>query len=155
MKNVAASLILASLAEARRQAVESAAPSRLDVLADKLAGRAFALVATFGIVEPSLVRAALLRLFLLFVVYVTYLVTAWALYSLFPSIVEWFLMSVPTITVELDPLESSDTMPADASSQSKDLSLSDPKKPGKIQCWDPSTGCRLGEVAAMSEKVSR
>lgn len=146
--------LLASAAKVVARETKPPTLTRLDVFADKLAGRAFAFLAAFGIVEPGLIRAALLRVFLLVTVYVTYRVTAWALYSLFPSVVEWCLMSVPTITVELAPLESSDSMPAGSASQSKDLALPDPKRPGKIQCWDPSTGCRLGEVAAMTEKVS-
>ena len=133
---------------------------RLGVLVDQLAGRLFSEASTLGLVEPAaLLRATLLRLFLVVVAYFTYRLTVWAIYSLFPSLIEWCILSVPTITVKLDLLEASDAIPPIAAAkqqqqqqQSKDLSLADPMRPGKIQCWDPATGSHLGEVIAMSEK---
>jgi len=102
----------------------------------------------------SALKEAFPRLLVLFLIYFTYKLTTWALFTLFPTISEWLFTSIPTITVNLQPYESSETYVSQNThpiSQSKDLSLTNSKRKGYIQCWDPSTGVHLGEVPAMSE----
>ena len=69
-------------------------------------------------------------------------------YSL--SLLVEYLFPVPTIDVEMTAAEAEDD--GVESKPSKTTSLKDPKRPGYIQCYDPSTKQRLGEVVAMTAK---
>jgi acyl-CoA reductase-like NAD-dependent aldehyde dehydrogenase len=75
---------------------------------------------------------------------------------------EYLFVSIPTITLPHLPRSVTEddgvTMmaaaaaepPASSSSQPGVPTLQDPKRPGMIQCYDPSTQQRLGEVIAMT-----
>lgn len=67
-------------------------------------------------------------------------------YSL--QLVAEYLVPVPTMEVEMTAAEAEDD--GVDSEPSKTTSLKDPKRPGYIQCYDPSTKQRLGEVVAMT-----
>ena len=61
-----------------------------------------------------------------------------------------YIFPVPTIDVEMTAAEAEDD--GVDSKPSASTSLKDPKRPGYIQCYDPSTKQRLGEVVAMTSK---
>ena len=65
-------------------------------------------------------------------------------------LLEYFVVSVPLIDVEMTPAESLDKG-VDAE-PSKTTSLVNKKRPGYIQCYDPSTNQYLGEVVAMTKE---
>jgi acyl-CoA reductase-like NAD-dependent aldehyde dehydrogenase len=66
------------------------------------------------------------------------------------SLLVEYLLPVPSIDVEMTAAEAEDD--GVESQPSKTTSLKDPKRPGYIQCYDPSTKQRLGEVVAMTTK---
>ena len=60
-----------------------------------------------------------------------------------------FLRPVPLIDVEMTAAESRDDG-VDTTEKKKGPAIQDPKEPGFIQCFDPSTGDYLGKVPAMT-----
>ena len=73
----------------------------------------------------------------------------WHVFYMLSLLVE-FLLPVPLIDVEMTAAEAEDD--GVKSQPSKTTSLKDPKRPGYIQCYDPSTRQRLGEVVAMTSR---
>lgn len=71
----------------------------------------------------------------------------WNIFYVFKLALE-FCRPVPSIDVALSPAESNDDG-VDAK-PSASVELKDPKRPGYVQCYDPSTRQRLGEVKAMT-----
>lgn len=63
-------------------------------------------------------------------------------------IIEFLFFTVPTIDVKTTAAETDDDGVEGKPSDNTDLK--DPKRPGLIQCFDPSTKQRLGEVKAMT-----
>jgi acyl-CoA reductase-like NAD-dependent aldehyde dehydrogenase len=61
-----------------------------------------------------------------------------------------YLLPVPTIDVEMTAAEAQDD--GVTSKPCEKTTLLDPKRPGYIQCYDPATKQRLGEVTAMTAK---
>lgn len=59
-----------------------------------------------------------------------------------------FMVPVPLINVEMTEAEAKDEL--DHVKPSKSVNIKDPKRPGFIQCFDPSTKQLLGEVIAMT-----
>lgn len=64
-------------------------------------------------------------------------------------LLEYFIISVPLIDVEMTPAEASDDGVKEEPSKSTDVINA--KRRGYIQCYDPSTNQYLGEVVAMTK----
>lgn len=93
-------------------------------------------------VQPQVVFFAGLSLFFLII-----LLARWnVLYQL--GLVLEFLAPVPVLDVKLTAAEAEDD--GVSSRPSRKTDLKDPKRPGFIQCYDPSTKQLLGEVPAMT-----
>lgn len=75
----------------------------------------------------------------------------WHFFYQLKLIVEYLVLCpVPKIEVEMSNAEMKDDG-IDSEPSAKTISLKDPKRPGFIQCFDPSTRQRLGEIRAMTE----
>lgn len=73
----------------------------------------------------------------------------WDVFYHFKLFVEYFIVSVPLIDVEMTPEEALDDGVKGEPAKSTDLV--NKKRPGYIQCYDPSTHQYLGEVVAMTK----
>jgi len=91
--------------------------------------------------------AIVARVGALFVTYVFLKTASFGLFNLFPILFEYVFAHVPTIKVPLEPMEEKDHADGE---RTKKVGLKDLKRRGLIQCFDPSTGMRLGEVKAMT-----
>lgn len=58
-------------------------------------------------------------------------------------------LAVPKIKISLEPNEVNDVIEGPACPE---MLLRDPSRPGKIQCYDPSTAQRIGEITAMTKE---
>lgn len=67
-------------------------------------------------------------------------------------LLEYLTTSVPNIDVPLTEGEASDDGLDKIAKVTSKIDLRDPKRPGKIQCYDPSTLQHLGEVDAMTKE---
>ena len=77
----------------------------------------------------------------------------WNVFHSMKLLLEYLFMSVPTINVKLSAAESSDDgITSEIPAEKIETSLKDPAAPGMIQCFDPSTLQKLGEVKAMTSK---
>ena len=74
----------------------------------------------------------------------------WHVFYQFKLVFEWLFYSVPLIDVALSAAELEDD--GIKTKPSEKLALKDPKKPGFIQCFDPSTKQHLGQVKAMTKQ---
>jgi hypothetical protein len=86
-------------------------------------------------------------LLILFAVLVYSKLADWNVFYMLKLIVE-FMVPVPLINVTMTAAESDDD--GVTSKPAANVDLKDPKRPGFIQCYDPSTKQRLGEVTAMT-----
>ena len=94
-----------------------------------------------GLFEPAGVIAVL------FVVLLYFKLADWNVFYMLKLIIE-FMSPVPLINVAMSAAELRDD--GVTSQPSEKLDLQDPKRPGFIQCYDPATKQRLGEVRAMT-----
>lgn len=77
----------------------------------------------------------------------------WNVFHSLKLLLEYLFMPIPKISVQLTKAESSDDgVDTKSPSEKTEISLKDPTVPGMIQCFDPSTLQKLGEVKAMTEK---
>lgn len=76
----------------------------------------------------------------------------WNVFHSVYLLLEYLLMPVPGINIQLTVSESKDDGVSSSPEKDKKVSLNDPKSPGMIQCFDPSTLQHLGEVKAMTAK---
>ena len=56
---------------------------------------------------------------------------------------------MPKIKVELTDVEASEELYV-GKEKNQDMVIRDPKHPGVVRCYDPATGCLLGEMKAMT-----
>ena len=75
----------------------------------------------------------------------------WNVFHSIRLLLEYLLMPVPVIDMQLTKAESSDDGVASPIPTKKiNIRIKDPASPNKIQCFDPSTLQKLGEVKAMT-----
>ena len=73
-----------------------------------------------------------------------------SLISSLSLLAEYVLNPVPSMQIELTPAETDDDGIKASPAPAKMVDLVDKKRPGRLQCYDPSTNQRLGDVPAMT-----
>ena len=74
----------------------------------------------------------------------------WHVFYHFKLLVEYLVLSVPLMDVEMTPEEALDN--GVKGEPAKSIEIVNKKRPGFIQCYDPSTKQYLGEVVAMTKE---